>query len=299
LEAAPHTAAALAGGGLSVDQADLVTRAHQPEWAERFAKDEETLVTEVSRRRFPDGVRFVQHWIEQARRNAGVPPPGDDDRHLTVTRGPGDRVELTGSLPPVPGSAVRAELDRLEQILFDADWATARATHGRKASPDCLGRTRAQRRADALVEMARRSRALPEDNPLPRPLITVVLGQEALASVCELAEGTVIGPHQVIPLLAEAEIERIVFDGPSRVIEVGERQRFFTGALRRAIEVRDRHCQHPSGCDVPAERCHVDHVVPYAQGGLTTQDNGRLHCPVHNRRRVGRPDDGPPPPDDG
>ncbi len=90
--------------------------------------------------------------------------------------------------------------------------------------------------------------------------------------------------------LADADIERIVFEGPSRVIDVGVRRRFFTGALRRAIEVRDRHCTHPSGCDVPAEQCEIDHIEPYSRGGLTTQANGRCRCSVHNRQRSNRPD---------
>ena len=99
----------------------------------------------------------------------------------------------------------------------------------------------------------------------------------------------------MFPLLAEADIERIVFGAPSRVIDVGVRERFFTGALRRAIEARDRHCQHPSGCDVPAEDCQIDHVVPYAAGGLTVQSNGRCYCAGHNRDRVNRPTERPPP----
>ena len=60
-------------------------------------------------------------------------------------------------------------------------------------------------------------------------------------------------------------------------------KRSFTGALRRAIEARDRHCRHPSGCDAPAVRCDVDHIVPHADGGPTSQFNGRLECAVHNR----------------
>ena len=79
------------------------------------------------------------------------------------------------------------------------------------------------------------------------------------------------------------------------MIEVGGRARFFTGALRRAIEVRDRHCTHP-GCHVPADQCQVDHVLEYARGGETTQDNGRLQCPVHNRRRNTPIPTGPAPP---
>jgi len=74
-----------------------------------------------------------------------------------------------------------------------------------------------------------------------------------------------------------------VFDGPSRVIEVSRKRRF-TGALRRAIQVRDRRCQHPSGCDVPANRCDCDHIQPRSERGPTSQDNGRLLCPTHNRR---------------
>ncbi|QXC61401.1 HNH endonuclease [Aquihabitans sp. G128] len=73
------------------------------------------------------------------------------------------------------------------------------------------------------------------------------------------------------------------------------RTRAFPGALRRAIEVRDRHCTHP-GCTVPAERCDVDHIVEWSSGGDTTQANGRLLCPAHNRQRPGRtspPADGP------
>ena len=112
-------------------------------------------------------------------------------------------------------------------------------------------------------------------------------------STWHCSAGTVLRPGDVVPLLSEAEIERIVFDGKSRVIDVGRRTRFFRGALRRAIEVRDRTCQEPLGCDVPAEACDVDHIVPYTEGGETTQENGRCTCKSFNRRRDTKR--GPPP----
>ncbi len=119
---------------------------------------------------------------------------------------------------------------------------------------------------------------------MPAPaLITVLVDYPTLTGrVCELANGTIIAPGALAGLLVDADIERIVFDGPSRVIDVGRRTRFFTGALRRAIQVRDRHCTWP-GCDTPAHRCDVDHIVPYTDGGETTQDNGALLCPYHHR----------------
>jgi hypothetical protein len=49
------------------------------------------------------------------------------------------------------------------------------------------------------------------------------------------------------------------------------------------VLVRHRQCTDPA-CDVPAERCEIDHVIPYAQGGLTVQDNGEPKCRFHHRR---------------
>ena len=92
----------------------------------------------------------------------------------------------------------------------------------------------------------------------------------------------------MLGLLDEADIERIVFDGPSRPIDLGRRTRFFSAAQRRVVQVRDRHCQHPAGCDVPADKCQVDHIVEYTDGGSTSIENARLLVPVHNRRRPGR-----------
>ena len=77
-------------------------------------------------------------------------------------------------------------------------------------------------------------------------------------------------------------METILFDGPFTVIAASP-ARSFTGRLRRAIEVRDRHCQHPSGCDVPASECDVDHVIPVVDGGPTDQFHGKIECRPHNR----------------
>ncbi|TML91940.1 MAG: HNH endonuclease, partial [Actinobacteria bacterium] len=64
----------------------------------------------------------------------------------------------------------------------------------------------------------------------------------------------------------------------------GVRRRLFTGATRRAVEVRDRECFHEF-CERRADECEIDHVQPYSVGGLTVEDNGRLACGYHNRLR--------------
>ena len=78
----------------------------------------------------------------------------------------------------------------------------------------------AQRRHDALVEMATRALTAPADGKRPAPLVTVMVDFDTLAGrVCELAAGTVIAPGAVAELLGHDEtlIQRVVADGPNRV----------------------------------------------------------------------------------
>lgn len=60
------------------------------------------------------------------------------------------------------------------------------------------------------------------------------------------------------------------------------RRRFFTGAVRRHILVRDQHCRTP-WCDAPAR--HIDHVDRAAHGGATSVTNGAGHCERFNHVR--------------
>jgi hypothetical protein len=201
------------------------------------------------------------------------------------------------TLDPISGEIVATTLRLIERELFEADWKAAKQRLGRDPLAVELDRTPAQRRADALVEMATRARTAPADGRRPAPLFTVVVGLETLKGrVLELFNRTQITPGTAAGWLTDAYVERIVFDGPSRVIDVGAQRRFFRGALRRAIEVRDRTCYHPS-CDAPPEQLQIDHIHEHAKGGQTTQENGGPACGFHNIRKSkrlrSRPDDDP------
>ncbi len=194
------------------------------------------------------------------------------------------------TLDPVSGEIVNTTLRMIERDLFDTDWAQAKERLARQPLVIELTRTPAQRRADALVEMATRARVAPAHGRRPAPLFTVVVGLETLMGpVLELFNRTVITPGIAARHLTGADVERIVFDPPSRVVDVGTQRRFFRGALRRAIEVRDRTCFHPS-CDEVPQRLEVDHIHEASKGGQTTQDNGRSGCGYHNRWRNTHPD---------
>ncbi len=108
--------------------------------------------------------------------------------------------------------------------------------------------------------------------------------------ISELENGTVLAPSALTPWLDSAYFERAIFSLGTRV-DVSARARLFSGGTRRAIELRDRMCTHPY-CYEPAESCQADHVQPWAEGGPTTQDNGRLLCGFHNRMRNQRPPPG-------
>jgi Rieske Fe-S protein len=231
-------------------------------------------------------VRSVSYWRQLAEPDEVEDGAARDEAHrrLHLSGGLDGTGLLDGMLTPVAHATVGAALDRIEGELFAADRAEARDRLGDLATAANLARTPAQRRHDALVEMAERATTAPADGLRPRPLVTVLVGLETFTGrVCELADGTVVAPGLVAGLLDRAVVERAVFDGPDRVLAVGQ-ARLFTGAVRRAIEIRDRHCTHP-GCTVPAHRCDVDHIVPAAEGGPTSQANGRLLCPPHHRWR--------------
>src|SRR6185295_8724809 len=97
-------------------------------------------------------------------------------------------------LDPISGTIVRGELDRLEDKLFKTDWKEAKERLGRDPLTHELSRTSAHRRADALVEMARRSATMPKGGKSPMPLFTWVTGNERFAHLSQLASGQVVSP---------------------------------------------------------------------------------------------------------
>ena len=91
-----------------------------------------------------------------------------------------------------------------------------------------------------------------------------------------------VHPDDLVPYIDSAVMQAFLFDTDSTIISAS-RKRTFTGALRRAIMVRDRRCRHESQCPVPGRECDIDHIRLAAKGGRTTQTNGRCGCRGHNR----------------
>ena len=294
----PEAEQAWSTGAINLAQVSLLAGARSSHTAEAFERDEAMLVNEAAKLRHASFARVIAYWEQ-------LNDPDRDDRNAKkILEGrnfflsPGlDGVGFfKGAFDPLGHAAFAKVFRAIERELFEADWAEARERLGREPTPADLRRTAPQRRADALVEMARRAGAVPPGARMPGPLFTVLVGYETFAGrICELANGTVVSPGSLVPWLTDAHVERVVFDGPSRVIDVGPHRRLFTGATRRAVEIRDRECFHPY-CDVSFEECEIDHQIPFSWGGPTITDNGRPACPFHNKERHRRPQ-GPEPPD--
>ncbi len=207
----------------------------------------------------------------------------------------------------------KSELDRLEQRLFEADWAEARARLGDKATAADLARTAAQRRHDAVVEMARRSAAYTDDTaPAARVVVNIhtdyptflyelsKLTDSPLPApeiqLRETADGTLLSGYELVNAALAGEVRRVVFDGDGHVLDLGRSNRLFTRTLADAIAARDRVCRMP-GCHLPASKCQTDHIREWNDGGTTSVTNGQLLCAVRLRRGTQpQPVEAPPPP---
>jgi hypothetical protein len=69
--------------------------------------------------------------------------------------------------------------------------------------------------------------------------------------------------------------------GPSLPLDVGV-SRDIPAAIRRAVILRDQHCQWTGGCDQPAAASEVHHVTHQADGGTTSVTGTKLYCWFHH-----------------
>ncbi len=192
-------------------------------------------------------------------------------RAFHLTRHGDGRVRVTGWLDEARAATVTAALDPL---------CAPRHDHDRPRTP-------AQRRADALIEvceLAARTKQLPDNGGQP-PQVTVTVPYDLLHQ--QLGTGTLdtggrLSPTQVRRLACDAHILPAVLGGDGQVLDLGRSRRLITGALRRALEVRDHGCAFP-GCDRPPRWCHGHHIRAWVDGGPTTLDNSVLLCGYHHR----------------
>lgn len=115
--------------------------------------------------------------------------------------------------------------------------------------------------------------------------VVVTMGLDTLLgglAAASLDTGARITAGEARRLACEAAIIPAVLGGQSEVLDLGRSRRFHTKAQRIAIAHRDGGCS-TEGCDLPPAACHVHHDQPWSRGGPTDVGTGRLLCHRHHR----------------
>ncbi len=202
------------------------------------------------------------------RKRSGNGTPGH--RPLPTASG---MVGTSGQLDPEGGEYLMTAV----QAVVDADIKTG--------GPD--SRTPRQRRADALVELARRYLNSSDRSSVggERPHLTVTVDLDALRGLkegaAELDHGGRVHTETARRLACDASVRRVVLDPSSEPLDVGRQTRVIPAALRRVVILKDKTCRFP-GCDRPHAWCDVHHITHWVDGGKTSLSEVMLACRPHH-----------------
>ena len=102
-----------------------------------------------------------------------------------------------------------------------------------------------------------------------------------------LAADVMSGPGGLASWLRQSQLACAPGGGPGLPLgiplplDTGEAEPTIPAHLRRTVTTRHTHCAFP-GCRVPAEACHIHHLVPRARGGPTAIGNLVPLCSFHH-----------------
>ena len=115
---------------------------------------------------------------------------------------------------------------------------------------------------------------------------TTLCTQTAQRLLCDAGVTAVVmdeanSPSESVGVVESSELANRLLRESRRVLWVGREHRTVPPRLRRALEIRDRHCAYPD-CRVDVSRCHAHHIVEWENGGSTDLDNCILLCQRHH-----------------
>lgn len=192
-----------------------------------------------------------------------------------------------------------------ETVVAVLDRADAIARTARAAGDP---RTLDQLRSDALCSLALFGSLAAEHNsfgaPLPAAAVRIVVPFEVAAGLsdaaCELpGHGWVTAAHARRIMTGEGSVwQRLAVDvNTGRALQLSTDRYRPTPAMVEHVRAVDGVCRAP-GCQVPADRCDLDHVVPWPVGPTTPGNAQSLSRGCHHPKTAGlwsaarAPDDG-------
>lgn len=270
----PHVRAAFAEGELAESALRLLTEAWHSDIADVFARDEEMLLGWALRLPHKDFKHIIDTWRMHADPDREQRSASDqyERRALHLSSMLDGLGRLDGTLDPEGLALVR-----------EAIRALSRPAEGER-------RTASQRRADALVDMARLTLQSLDHQPgkkrkRPKVIATVSLSDlesRAGGGVLDTnGEHLVVGAEAIRRLACDCGIHRYVTDPQGTVVDFGRQQRTVTDTLFDQLVVRDHGCRWP-GCSSPPAACDAHHAIHWLDGGTTKPDHLALLCWHHH-----------------
>ncbi len=272
-DALPATSAALSDGEISRRHAGVLSAA-STDLPDPVVAAAEPALLAAARHLDPDQLRRVaKHWRHSVDAELALTDANraHDRRYLHLSPGLDGLIAIDGLLDAEAGALVLSAITALSGPL-----------PGETRSP-------AQRRADALTELAQRAMdagSLPESGG-ERAHVNLVVDLVTLegrtgARAADLDWSGPVPGETARRLSCDAALSRVITDGASEILDVGRKTRLIPAAIRRALHVRDGGCVFP-GCDRPPPWTDAHHIRHWADGGATSLDNLALLCRTHHR----------------
>jgi len=291
-------------GQLSVAKAVLLGRAYaNPRSRARFVLDQRALLKKAARWNLKRFERHIARWIELHDQDGPEPPPdpGHERRDLKIAQDHFSKAwKLEATIGSLDGSRFNEILLAYIEAEFAKDWARAERSHGNDTCMDHLDRTPAQRRADALVQMAEDAAQSDKPSAPAERIHNIISDAESVEEmirrmvnaparmldpdryqICDI-DGHPIDLGEAFADMLVSSFRRVVQNAQGVVIDMSKPTRLFRGLARLGVKLTTTECYWP-GCHVPTSRCQIDHLRPAARGGPTSQLNGLPCCKRHNR----------------
>jgi hypothetical protein len=274
LPSLPATSTALAAGEIGFHHAAVIAHSVTEVGAEAVARQESTLL-EAASKLDPKYLTYATRQLRYCEDPDGTLADANTNhlrRYLQLSQTWQGMFVIDGRLDAEGGATLRAALNALEETWYPGD-----------------ERNGIQRRADALVELARQrldAGTLPDVGG-QKPHLTVTasvstLMKEPRAPAGDLDWSLPITADTVRRLACDCGMTRMLLGPDSEPIDVGRYTRTFPPAIKRALVFRDKHCRFP-GCDRPADWCDGHHLIHWIDGGETSLANACLLCRRHHR----------------
>ena len=290
-------------GEVGVEQTRLMARvAANPRIHDALIEHGERLLDDAIVSPFDVFERLVRNFVRLADPDgaSGDAERGHGRRDVTMRQKPGGEWVLAGRFGSLQGAEFNEIFAHFVHAEWATDWAEAQQRLGDAIAIGDLERSEPQRRADALCAALLAAAQAPgagvgvRVGPLPtlNVLIDETTLQETVTDVvpdpgryrdmvCRTQSGAELDVSEAASLVLWAHLRRVVHDGAGVVIDLGRRQRLFTGSARDAALLLADRCSWP-GCDRNVRVCQVDHSVGWRAHGATVPRNGGPMCGPHN-----------------